>query len=46
MKNIWKFKLEGRALNGILLVILPVLTLIFLEFYTHVPWDLTVPIFF
>lgn len=45
MKNILKFRFKGKSVNGILLLILPILALACLEFYTHVPWDLTVPIF-
>ena len=46
MKKIKQLRITGRVRNAILLIGLPVLTLILLEFYTHVPWDLTPPIFF
>ncbi len=46
VKKIFKYRIRSLAVNLILLILLPVLTLICLEFYTHVPWDLSVPIFF
>lgn len=46
MKKIFNKKILIRALYVLLLLVLPVLALILLEFYTHVPWDLTPPIFF
>lgn len=45
MKKILGFKIKAGWANALLLVLLPALTLCCLEFYTHVPWDLTVPIF-
>lgn len=45
MKKILGFKIKVGWANALLLVLLPALTLCCLEFYTHVPWDLTVPIF-
>lgn len=46
MKQFFTYKIRSRVANVLLLVALPVLTLICLECYTHVPWDLDVPIFF
>lgn len=46
MKKLFSKKIFAAVLNGLLILILPVLTVILLEFYTHVPWDLTPPIFF
>lgn len=45
MKKRMAFHFKGKIINGILLAGLPVLALICLEYYTHVPGDLTVPIF-
>lgn len=45
MKDMINFKIRSKAVNLVLVVLMPALALIFLEFYTHVPWDLTVPIF-
>lgn len=40
----WKGKF-GRKLGIVMAVLVPVAALCCIEFYTHVPWDLTVPIF-
>lgn len=45
MKKISDFRIKAKWANVLLLVLLPPLTLCCLEFYTHVPWDLTVPVF-
>ena len=45
MKKIRNFKITATAPKVFLMIVLPVLTLMCMEFYTHVPWDLTVPIF-
>lgn len=45
MKKFWSYRIKSKAWNIVLMMILPVLTLCCTEFYTHVPWDLSVPIF-
>ncbi len=45
MKRFWNYKVKSKAGNIVLLAVLPVLTLCCMEFYTHVPWDLSVPVF-
>ena len=45
MKKVFGFKIRAKWANALFFVLLPPLTLCCLEFYTHVPWDLTVPIF-
>lgn len=45
MKKIRNFKITAAVPKVLLMLGLPVLTLMCTEFYTHVPWDLTVPIF-
>ncbi|MDO4344146.1 MAG: LTA synthase family protein [Eubacteriales bacterium] len=46
MKAILKYRIQKTVPNVILLILLPALTLVCTECYTHVPWDLSVPIFF
>ena len=42
----WKhFKIKSKLLNTVLILVIPVLALCLMEGYTHVPWDLTPPIF-
>lgn len=45
MKKLQNFKITAPIPKIFLMMVLPVLTLMCTEFYTHVPWDLTVPIF-
>ncbi|EET61755.1 arylsulfatase [Marvinbryantia formatexigens DSM 14469] len=45
MKKVFNFKIKAGWANALVLALMPPLTLCCLEFYTHVPWDLTVPIF-
>lgn len=45
MKKLQNFKITAPIPKILLMMVLPVLTLMCTEFYTHVPWDLTVPIF-
>lgn len=45
MKKFWNYKIKSKAWNIVLLIVLPILALCCTEFYTHVPWDLSVLIF-
>lgn len=45
MKKILHFKIRFGIINALLLLLLPPAALCCVEFYTHVPWDLTLPIF-
>lgn len=45
MKKIWKKKITSKTWNLVLILLLPVAVLCCMEWYTHVPWDLSVPIF-
>lgn len=45
MKKFWNYKIKSKAWNIVCLLILPILVLCCTEFYTHVPWDLSVLIF-
>lgn len=45
MKRIFQYRIRSRAVNAVLLALLPVLALVCLEFYNYLPWNLTVPIF-
>ena len=45
MKKFEDFRIQSRILNLVLILVLPVFTLMSLEYFTHVPWDLSVPIF-
>ena len=45
MKKFFCYKIKSRILTGILMILIPVIALCLMEGYTHVPWDLTLPIF-
>ena len=45
MKKFIHSKIKSKALNIVLILVIPVLALCLMESYTHVVWDLTVPIF-
>ena len=45
MKKLFRWHIGSRAGNLFLALFLPAAALCCIEFYTHVPWDLTVPIF-
>lgn len=45
MKKIWKKKIASKGWNLFLILLLPAAVLCCTECYTHVPWDLSVPIF-
>lgn len=45
MKSGKIYKIHSKVLTALLLACIPVAALCCVEFYTHVPWDLTVPIF-
>lgn len=46
IKKINEYRIHSKLLNGVLLLLLPLLVLCCVECYTHVPQDLTIPIFF
>ena len=46
MKNFFRYKIKSKALTTVLMLAIPVAALMLMESYTHVPWDLTPPIFF
>ena len=45
MKNFFRYKIKSKALTTVLMLAIPVAALMLMESYTHVPWDLTPPIF-
>ena len=45
MKKFMNWHIKSKCVNVLLLILLPFLTVACLECYTHVPWDLTLPIF-
>ncbi|MDO4522365.1 MAG: LTA synthase family protein [Eubacteriales bacterium] len=45
MKKFLHWKCNSRIANLAMLILIPIIALCLLEFYTHVPWDLSVPIF-
>lgn len=45
IQTIRKFRIRSRELNLILLIFIPAAALCCMEFYTHVPWDLSIPVF-
>ena len=45
MKKFFRYKIISKALATELMLAIPVAALMLMESYTHVPWDLTPPIF-
>ena len=45
MKKFFRYKIKSKALATVLMLAIPVAALMLMESYTHVPWDLTPPIF-
>ena len=46
MKKFFYYKIKSRVATAILMIFIPIVALCLMEGYTHVPWDLTPPIFF
>ena len=46
MKKFFRYKIKSKILTAVLMLVIPVAALMLMESYTHVPWDLTPPIFF
>lgn len=46
MKKFFYYKIKSRVITALLMIFIPVAALCLMEGYTHVPWDLTPPIFF
>lgn len=45
MKKLRNYKLKSTVANAVFLLLLPIFTLMCTELYSHVPWELSAPVF-